>query len=127
MLCCVLTQALHFGIYPLAHNELEDRIPVELGRLGNLEEVHLDDNRLDGEIPTVFAEKLPQLRIFYVTNNYIIGNLDGTFCHRPDLFAQLETLETDCLDEDLTCSCCTKCCDGSGYCCDKVSDVCREE
>ena len=110
-----------------AKNELDGKIPSQLSELRIAETLHLNDNKLDGTVP-IELKNMNQLKTLYLTGNLIFGDVDEVFCKRPDSFETLSSLELDCLQEDLTCTCCSKCCDGSGYCCDN-DDVgtCGEE
>jgi len=67
---------------------------------------------------------MDMLENFYITDNHIFGNLNETFCQRPSDFAKFEALEADCLDEEVTCDCCTTCCDDTGHCCNYVEGTC---
>jgi hypothetical protein len=105
---------------------MDGKVPSELGRLGNIEVLNLNKNAFNGELPTELAD-LPELQNFGITGNHFFGNLDAMFCDRPSLFVEFEAFESDCMLDELTCECCTKCCDDEGYCCDNASGLCGTE
>lgn len=91
-------------------NQINGTIPRELGSCVNLNELDVAFNRLQGTIPTEIAA-LPLLETLFLSgNDGITGDLDAPFCSRPTPF---ETFTSDCLRDDVTCSCCHICCESS--------------
>ena len=108
-----------------AHNTLQGKIPTELTRLGNLEKLYIQNNRMDGTFPTEFSN-MNELRVFDATTNHFIGNMDESFCQRPSSWVEMEVLDADCMEDTLSCSCCTRCCDENSYCCDMGTNECAQ-
>jgi hypothetical protein len=100
---------------------LKGNAPSELGRLGNLKAVDLSYNEVGGQIPTEYRT-LPELTDLNLISTVIFGDLNPIFCNRDELpmVSQLESLVADCLVPELTCSCCTVCCDNAGSETDKT-------
>lgn len=91
-------------------NQLRGTIPRELGNCTNLSELVLFFNLLEGTVPTEIAA-LPFLETFKVAgNDGISGDLDESFCARPTPFVEIWS---DCLRDNVTCSCCDTCCESS--------------
>ena len=100
---------------------MQGNAPSELGRLGNLIQADMSYNKVGGQIPIEYRT-LPELTILNLKGTVIFGDLDPIFCTRDELplVAVLESLEADCLVPELTCTCCTLCCDNAGSDTDKT-------
>lgn len=118
--CCPRTDLYSLVLATTANNKLTDSAPSELGNLGNLEEFDLSYNSVTGQIPIEYRT-LPALTNLNLKATFIYGNLDPIFCTRNELplVAVLESLEADCLIPELTCNCCTVCCENGGSDTDK--------
>lgn len=123
--CCPPTDLYSLVLATTAHNELDGNAPSELGRLVNLEDIDISYNKVGGQIPTEYRT-LPVLLNLSLRSTVIFGDLDSIFCNRNELplVTDLESLEADCLIPELTCSCCTICCDNAGS---DTDDTCVEQ
>lgn len=108
-----------------AHNKLDGRLPTELGALGSVDEIDLRNNLLDASLPTQMRN-LPELTKLYLSSNSFVGSLDSVLCNRPESYLPWATLESDCLTDFVSCSCCTSCCNGKGGCCTPGSEQCNQ-
>ncbi|XP_074345788.1 leucine-rich repeat protein 2-like isoform X2 [Apium graveolens] len=68
----------------LYNNKFEGRIPKSLAKLKSLRFLRLNDNNLSGPIPRKLA-KLTNLKVFDVSNNNLCGTIpvDGPFANFP--------------------------------------------
>lgn len=107
----------------LSHNKLDGRLPTELGALGSVDQIDLRNNLLDASLPTQLRN-LPELTKLYLSSNSFVGNVDDILCNRPEKYLPWITLESDCLTDFISCSCCTSCCNGQGGCCTPGAPEC---
>ena len=109
----------------LANNRFESRIPSQLGNLRKLKNLDLRNNQLIGSVPTELGN-LPELSGLYLSGNSMMGDFDAVLCDRSSSFPPWNVLETDCMNQLLTCSCCTSCCKGARKCCLQGSKSCDQ-
>mmetsp|Transcript_23849 Transcript_23849/g.31693 ORF Transcript_23849/g.31693 Transcript_23849/m.31693 type:complete len:88 (-) Transcript_23849:482-745(-) len=81
-------------------------IPDEIDELKNLEELDLESNQFNDQIPDMLAN-LEKLRVFFIRYNFITGEMPSSFCSLRSPNGSLEELWADC--EEVVCDCCTKC------------------
>jgi hypothetical protein len=91
-----------------------DEIPSSFGQLTQLRHLILKKNMLRGTIPTTFAA-LSDLDLLLLEQNAFQGHIE--FICSSDLMT-VDTLVADCGEGgDITCSCCSQCCDpGDALC-----------
>eukprot|EP00934_Nitzschia_sp_Nitz4_P003684 Nitzschia sp. Nitz4//scaffold14_size191712//112655//114940//NITZ4_001731-RA/size191712-augustus-gene-0.247-mRNA-1//-1//CDS//3329536951//3674//frame0 len=106
-----------------ANNKLAEQIPTDIGELGSLVDMDLSNNDLVGSIPTEF-KNMPDLRSLYLNGNTLIGAYEEILCDRPSDYPSWLEFSANCLESDVSCSCCTRCCDTAGSCCDTSSSSC---
>jgi Leucine-rich repeat (LRR) protein len=97
-------------------NQLSGPLPSEIGHLTLLENLALGINNLTGTIPSEFAS-LTDLTTVTLNSNELTGMADSTLCHQEgNQMRQYIGLYTDCYgpSPEITCSCCTVCCDDTG-------------
>ena len=102
-------------------------LPSELGLLTRLHILQLGNNGFSGMVPATFAN-LTKLDQVSLQGTDLTGTLDVAFCGESD--RDRDYLIADCLNSssssssgpahpgDVTCSCCTVCCDDGGLCVD---------
>jgi len=99
----------------LEKNRFTGSLPRELARLSNLSELLLYGNgRLQGTVPAEYSQ-LTSLKYFWIHGTDLSGSIDDIFC--VDDFVQ--SLSADCAGDpvELSCSCCSQCCDAFGANC----------
>ncbi len=99
-------------------NKFTGSLPSELGLLTNLLLFSTQSNELTGTIPTELAQ-LQRLVIFTFDKNRLTGSDDSSLC---TFTKEWIVLEGDCLENEdgsleITCSCCTKCCNSASTIC----------
>ena len=92
----------------LADNSMTGSIPSELGLLASLQRLYLDGNSLTGSIPSELG-LLANPETLYLSYNSLTGTMPDEVCA-----LNLIILDADC--EEVTCTCCTKCCVDGGGC-----------
>ncbi|CAJ1934439.1 unnamed protein product [Cylindrotheca closterium] len=120
----------------LEGNEIQGTIPTEIGSNTKLESLYLEKNRIQGTIPTELASlttlselllygngrlggtvpqefsQLTNLKFFWIHGTDISGSIDDIFC--VDDFVQ--SLSADCAGDpvEVSCTCCSQCCNSFG-------------
>ncbi|XP_059441757.1 receptor-like protein 14 [Corylus avellana] len=83
-------QLKHLVVLDLGYNRLEGIIPSCLGMIENIEEIHISNNRLHGNLPPSIFSKQSKITDFDVANNQLEGVLSSsTF----DNASSLESLD----------------------------------
>lgn len=100
----------------LSQNEISNKLPSEIGNLGALEVLDVSNNRMDGSVPLELSN-LYSLKEIDLSYNNFFGVMDDSFCG-----LSLDTLRADCLQDGITLSCATECCDAKETCCG-VDDI----
>lgn len=79
------------------------------------------NNRYTGTLPAEFGNG--SLKKIHTVGNDFVGDYDPIVCNATTDYTTYafpyEDVNADCLDDQVTCSCCTTCCD-SEVCCEKV-------
>ncbi|CAB9528462.1 Inherit from bctoNOG: RHS repeat-associated core domain-containing protein [Seminavis robusta] len=88
----------------LNHNGLTGSIP-DLGKLTHLVHLHLESNKLSGEVPKSMGNLVGGLKTLLLFHNDIAG--DSSFICAEDV-SNLQRFAMDCKTE-ITCDCCLKC------------------
>lgn len=99
----------------LEKNRFSGSLPRELAKLTNLNELLLYGNgRLEGTVPPEYSQ-LSSLRYFWIHGTDLSGSIDDIFC----VDKSFQSLSADCAGDpaELSCSCCTQCCDAFGAAC----------
>lgn len=100
----------------LEENRLSGTLPAELGRLSELTFFYVFDNFLSGSIPSEYA-MLTRLNTVYFEMNDLKGTMDDAFC--KSRLEPIPLLWADCFEPvEITCSCCTHCCNDNIGCVD---------
>jgi hypothetical protein len=90
-------------------------LPLELGNLDKLQNLDVSESPFDGTLPLGLAA-LADLEKISV-DEYLVDDLDVPFC---DLVIPISTVEANCLEDEVTCSCCTKGCNAFGQDCEDI-------
>ena len=104
----------------LSGNSMTGLIPEEISGLTALTSLTLQDNTLDGEIPVEALARLANLQVLRLEGNNLEGNVPPFFCSSV---SAIQALSADCLDDqetgaaaEVSCNCCTSCCDRNDLC-----------
>lgn len=108
-----------------ADNRLQGRLPSEMGEIEDLQRMDVRNNDLEGVLPDELKNLAEIVELRFNGNNFI-GDLDTLLCARPALYPPWQTLESDCLEELLTCTCCTTCCNEDKFCCQPGTSSCND-
>jgi len=92
-------------------NRFTGPLPSELGRLTKLTELLVYGNRLEGIVPTEYSS-LTNLKYFWFHATDLKGSVDTIFCNDPFI----QSLSGDCYGDpgQVTCTCCSQCCNAFG-------------
>lgn len=126
----------------LGSNRIGGTIPSELGRLSNLSSLNLGSNNLVGTLPTELSglvslqtlflyqndiegtipfsySSLISLKHLFIEATGLFGDVDSALCQRENSF---ESFYANCAaDGNITCTCCTSCCNSLGAACQSVA------
>merc|ERR1711862_124677 len=91
----------------LSHNRLSGSLPTELGMLVELRGLRLDHNLLSGTLPPELS-RLSKLKSIQLDANNFSGTIPTTVCKTFNI--TYPAFQTDCIDFDNECSCCSTCC-----------------
>jgi hypothetical protein len=96
-------------------NQLSGTIPALIGFLTNLDHLLLKGNHLSGSLPSEL-DHLSNLDVLLLDGNSFVGTAD-VVCKAADL--SLQYFVTDCSGSkpEITCSCCTLCCEDQNKTC----------
>mmetsp|Transcript_37119 Transcript_37119/g.90236 ORF Transcript_37119/g.90236 Transcript_37119/m.90236 type:complete len:592 (+) Transcript_37119:45-1820(+) len=123
----------------LEGNELQGTIPTQLGSNTKLESLYLEKNRLSGNLPTELASltnlselllygngriegtvpkeysQLTNLKFLWIHGTDLSGSIDDIFCVEDFI----QSLSADCAGDplELSCTCCSQCCNSFGTAC----------
>lgn len=104
-------------------------IPREMGNLGKfnvLSELVLHSTNLSGQVPAELG-LLSSLHTLDLGSTSLTGGFESVFCEENSALS-LPNLSADCgpIDPEVTCSCCTKCCNDNGGCVANVPVICSK-
>ncbi|VEU34898.1 unnamed protein product [Pseudo-nitzschia multistriata] len=97
-----------------------------MGQLVNLEFLYLNDNKLDGTIPSELSG-LFMLREIDLSSNAFSGSADSLRGDRPSWGNVIDTYTADCLTGNMTSSCATNCSNEQNHCCGVETTGCVGE
>ena len=106
-------------IFDVGKTGMSGTIPTELGQCTALVRVSFQLNEMSGTIPTELG-KCTALIDVLLHGNYLSGNLSDILCDSGTVF---EAFWSDCGTSNVTCSCCTACCDGNQTCTEQVQNA----
>mmetsp|Transcript_35407 Transcript_35407/g.85687 ORF Transcript_35407/g.85687 Transcript_35407/m.85687 type:complete len:560 (+) Transcript_35407:73-1752(+) len=111
----------------LSNNKMKGKVPTEIGKMSKIEELYLNNNELSGTVPAEM-KNLFFLHTLDISSTNLFADMDEALCSpRPaDFGVPFSSLKVDCLHDDVSCSCATECCDGTGYCCDMTANTACE-
>mmetsp|Transcript_8755 Transcript_8755/g.21367 ORF Transcript_8755/g.21367 Transcript_8755/m.21367 type:complete len:732 (-) Transcript_8755:94-2289(-) len=98
-------------VLDLDFNALNGPIPSQLGQLALLDTLMLNRNYLTGTIPDTFMN-LQEIDILLLDANNITGNTD-VICLNTNINATVFSSDCAQVSPEISCSCCTICCDDS--------------
>ena len=111
----------HCLIGSAAANQVTGPIPEEFGQLTRMTELYLSGNQLTGTVPESVLN-LSWLKKMHLHDNLLTGNFDKSLCD-PNSLSQFRSdssfsdVEGDCsTTNEVTCSCCSFCCDLDDCC-----------
>lgn len=94
------------------HNTgLSGTLPLEIGSLNTLESLDISFTNMNGTIPLQFGG-LDRLQEFIFYNTDITGTVPEQVCQLRT--ANLTSLISDCVANEIECACCTRCCHING-------------
>jgi len=98
----------------LEKNRLSGTLPTHLANLKNLNELLLYGNPLSGSVPKEYIN-MKSLTFFWIHGTDLSGTLDNIFC--TDKLVQ--SLSADCAGDpiEISCMCCSQCCNSFGASC----------
>jgi hypothetical protein len=98
-------------------NHFTGPLPAELGQLTGLTELLLYGNRLTGTVPDEYSD-LTSLQYFWIHGTDLNGSVDDIFCSGPFI----QSLSADCSGDplEITCTCCSQCCNAFGEDCQQI-------
>eukprot|EP00980_Cylindrotheca_fusiformis_P009967 scaffold2203_cov106-Cylindrotheca_fusiformis.AAC.1 len=113
-----LQQLVHLALY---QNQFSGTIPSEIGSLQQLKELDISENiGLTGTLPVEFGQ-LESIISAYFFDMSLTGGLDDlAFCKNRDLSNFLLIADCGGSKPEITCECCTTCCDVDGDNCDDL-------
>ena len=108
---------LNLSLLDLDSNALTGTIPAALGEMTSLQHLLLNRNKLEGSVPESLS-KLSNLGTLLMDNNSITGSMDQVCASN-----QPRVLTADCggSSPDVTCECCTVCCEAGDDSCNTFS------
>jgi len=108
----------------LSKNKFSYQLPYEMSSLGIIEELYLNNNQFDGTIPSELSN-LYLLKDMDVSNNNFYGDMTVIFCegNRPEWGNQIESYKADCLNDNMSFSCATECCNSGKRCCTVPNEI----
>lgn len=105
-------------VLDLDFNQLRGRIPSELGMLVSMDHLLLNRNYLSGTIPTTFMN-LVDADVLLLDSNNITGTAD-VICLNANINASVFTSDCATTTPEISCSCCTLCCQDSDLECNNL-------
>lgn len=93
-------------------------VPRELGRMSELEYLDLSDTGVAGEFPTAEIGELEEMESLFLDRTAVTGDFNTLLCELDQYYI----ITANCLPGgQVTCECCTTCCDIDGENC--VNDL----
>jgi hypothetical protein len=109
----------------LSNNQLTGTLPIDMDGMDRLMSLSLASNMISGSLPVSFGE-LGLLEQLHIQDTNITDGLEAAFCNKTIL---ITSIGADCGGDtpEVTCPCCTQCCQDGEYCDLSVPAICKTQ